>query len=462
MSESLISVIVSCDLNNGIGFQGKIPWEVKEDMKFFRDLTIGKGNNAVIMGKNTWLSLPNKPLKSRKNIVVSKTLVVSKILESDASVVQDLTSAIAFAKKMKVSQIFIIGGVEIYKEAIEKNFCNAVYVSRLNRVYKCDKYFLKLPYDYECIGTNSYTTENDLTVTNCLFSKKNQEEMQYLDLIRDILKNGTVRSNRTGVDTISLFGKSLSFSLKDNNFPLLTTKKVFTRGIIEELLWFISGDTDANNLKRKGVNIWEGNSSREFLDKSGLTDYPEGTCGPIYGFQWRHFGAEYVSSDTDYTDQGVDQVYSLIDTIKKDPNSRRLIISSWNPPQLDQMVLPPCHYCMQFYVNCGYLECQVNMRSCDVGLGLPFNIASYALLTIMIAHCTDLLPGKLIMILGDTHIYSNHVDKLKLQLERIPFQFPKLVIPSNCNKFRNIDDFGVDDFVISDYNCYESIKMDMN
>ena len=254
------------------------------------------------------------------------------------------------------------------------------------------------------------------------------EELQYLNLVKHIIKNGNVREDRTGTGTLSIFGAQLKFSLRDNTFPLLTTKPVFYRGIAEELFWFIRGSTNAKELQDKNVRIWDGNSSRKYLDSIGLTHREVGDLGPVYGFQWRHFGAQYVDMHTDYTGQGIDQLINVIETIKNRPEDRRIIICAWNPADLSKMALPPCHCLVQFYVANGELSCQLYQRSADMGLGVPFNIASYALLTVMISHVVNLRPGDFVHTLGDAHVYNNHVNALKIQCKRTPQPFPKIHI----------------------------------
>jgi thymidylate synthase len=286
----------------------------------------------------------------------------------------------------------------------------------------------------------------------------NKDEMNYLKLIEELLSDGQRRDDRTGTGTIGLFGKTARYSLRDGTMPLLTTKRVFWKGIVEELLWFISGSTDAKVLSSKGVKIWEPNGSREFLDKCGFPDRREGDLGPVYGFQWRHYGAKYCGPDADYTGEGIDQLAQVIEQIKNDPNSRRIIMSAWNPIDLKEMVLPPCHTLVQFYVSNGELSSQLYQRSGDVGLGVPFNIASYALLTHMIAHVTGLKAGEFVHTIGDAHIYSNHVDALKEQLKREPRPFPKISFAPGIN---TIDDFTFDSIKLENYNPYPTIKMDM-
>lgn len=293
----------------------------------------------------------------------------------------------------------------------------------------------------------------------------NTEELQYLDLCKRIIEEGEFRPDRTGTGTYSIFAPpQLRFNLRDNAFPLLTTKRVFTKGIILELLWFIAGCTDGKKLSEQGVKIWEGNGSREYLDSIGLTGRREGDLGPIYGFQWRHFGARYKTCDDDYTGQGVDQLQNVIDKLKTNPYDRRIIMSAWNPADFALMALPPCHIFSQFYVNFPkngkpQLSCLLYQRSCDMGLGVPFNIASYALLTIMIAHICDMEPGEFIHTLGDAHVYKDHVDALKEQISRTPRAFPKLFIK---RKVESIDDFKYDDFEIVDYHPHPKIQMKMS
>lgn len=283
-------------------------------------------------------------------------------------------------------------------------------------------------------------------------------ELQYINLIKHILENGISKDDRTGVGTLSIFSYNMTFNLRES-FPLLTTKKVYWKGVVEELLWFISGSTDSNVLKEKGVRIWEGNSSREFLDSRGLSHYDQGDIGAGYGFQWRHFGAKYTNMYDSYEGQGIDQLKDVIYKIKNTPDDRRIIMSAWNPTDLDKMALPPCHIFVQFWVdtNKKELHSQMYQRSCDVGLGVPFNIASYSLLTCIIAKLCDLTPGDFHYCMGDTHIYKNHIDAMKLQITRDPYDFPKI----NIKDITDIDNIKFDDIELIDYKYYENIKMNM-
>jgi len=257
--------------------------------------------------------------------------------------------------------------------------------------------------------------------------KKNPEEENYLKVMQTIVKEGDVINDRTGVGTHSKINQHFLFSLEDHQFPLLTTKKVHLKSVFNELQWFLNGETDAAVLSARGTHIWDQNSDRKTLDKLGFEKRKEGDCGPIYGFQWRHFGAEYPLSKNN-KNQGVDQIQQIIQQIKNDPLSRRIILSAWNPFQLRQMVLPPCHVMAQFLVRNDHLHCILTMRSGDMFLGIPFNIASYALLTILICNLTQKKPGSLSINIGDAHVYKNHLEAVAKQCQRTPKACPKLFL----------------------------------
>lgn len=256
---------------------------------------------------------------------------------------------------------------------------------------------------------------------------------QYHALLHRILATGTDKADRTGTGTRSIFGHQMRFNLAEG-LPLVTTKKVHLRSIIHELLWFLSGDTNIGYLQENGVTIWD-----EWADK-------DGNLGPVYGYQWRSWPAASGS---------VDQIARLVDQIKTNPDSRRLIVSAWNPSQVEDMALPPCHCLFQFYVANGKLSCQLYQRSADVFLGVPFNIASYALLTHMIAQVTGLEVGEFIHTLGDAHLYSNHFEQARLQLDRVEYELPTLKLNPNVT---DLFDFTFDDIEVADYRCHPAIK----
>ncbi|WP_078380281.1 thymidylate synthase [Sutcliffiella halmapala] len=257
---------------------------------------------------------------------------------------------------------------------------------------------------------------------------------QYLELCSHILHNGTKKEDRTGTGTISTFGYQMRFDLAEG-FPLVTTKKLHLKSIVHELLWFLSGDTNVKYLQENGVRIWN-----EWADENG-------DLGPVYGYQWR----SWPTADG----KSIDQITNLIDQIKQNPDSRRLIVSAWNVANVDSMALPPCHTMFQFYVADGKLSCQLYQRSADVFLGVPFNIPSYALLTMMVAQVCDLEPGEFIHTLGDAHIYSNHIEQVKMQLERTPKALPKMVINKEV---KSIFDFKYEDFNLVGYDPHPHIK----
>lgn len=320
------------------------------------------------------------------------------------------------------------------------------------------------------------------------------------------------RNTRTGTGTYSLFApRQLRFTLSQPTadassprliLPLLTTKRVFLRAVVAELLWFVAGTTSSLPLSDQNVHIWDGNGSREFLDKNGLSHREEGDLGPVYGFQWRHFGAEYQDAKADYTGKGVDQLAEVVRKLKSNPHDRRIILSAWNPADLTKMALPPCHMFAQFYVSFpskmrrkrklaeigdatpaaangansgvgtsavetqpqekerGVLHTILYQRSNDMGLGVPFNIASYALLTHMLARACDLIPGSLTHTMGDAHVYLDHVEALEGQLEREPREFPSLEVKRDVGC--SIDGWKAEDFVVNDYKPHKAVAMKMS
>lgn len=271
----------------------------------------------------------------------------------------------------------------------------------------------------------------------------NNVDTQYLNLCKDIFENGVLKEDRTGTGTLSVFGREIRINLHDG-FPLLTTKRIHLKSVIHELLWFLSGETNIRYLKENGVRIWD-----EWADENG-------DLGPVYGSQWRNWpSSENIYYDGDPHYLNIDQISNVIEAIKNNPDSRRHLISAWNVDQIKHMKLPPCHYAFQFYVANNRLSCKFNMRSTDVFLGLPFNIASYGLLTMMVAQVCDLELGELIYSGGDVHIYTNHIEQVKLQLTREPKQLPKMIINP---EIRDIFDFKYEDFELEGYDPHPLIK----
>lgn len=335
----------------------------------------------------------------------------------------------------------------------------------------------KQEYDEKVLQTNTNKTkilesESDITkiseniFNNVRFGNGNNEEMQYLNLLRYILHEGTWETGRNG-RTKTTFGHSMRFSLENGRIPIITTKKTAWKTCLKELLWFIRGETDTKTLNEQGVHIWDANTTRDFLDSRGLNSYREGLIGPGYGYQWRHFNEKYDTNsgrpmnNDDNKNENIDQLQQIIDSLK-DPSkrtSRRLIMTAWNPCQLDDMALPPCHLLCQFNVHDGNkLSCALYQRSCDLFLGVPFNIASYAFLTHLLANHCGLEAYEFIHFMGNCHIYENAVDACKLQIEREPFPFPTISIEQVRD---NIDDYQIEDFEIYSYEHHEQIKVKM-
>lgn len=480
--QKTISLIVAATKDTrGIGRQGTIPWRISKDLTFFKDVTtrtvIPGLRNGVIMGSRTWESIPEKmrPLPGRLNVVLTEHKDPGTF-PKQVHVASSLTNALKWLEEQRdVDQIFCIGGESVYRACLALPECQRIYYTQVSSsdqsLLDCDTFFPNIPKNFQLVNESpmDQTADGKLSFNFQLYERTPERatapkdlpahpEHQYLQLVRDVMEHGIEKADRTGVGTRSLFGATTRWSLRDNRFPLLTTKRVFWRGVLEELLWFISGKTNAKLLSDKGVRIWDGNGSRDYLDSIGLTHREEGDLGPVYGFQWRHFGAEYKTMHDSYAGQGVDQLKACIDAIRNDPNSRRIVMSAWNPKDLGQMALPPCHMFCQFYVAQGELSCHMYQRSADLGLGVPFNIASYSLLVYMMAHVTGLKPGDFVHTLGDLHVYKNHFDGLRTQLEREPRPFPTLQIK---RPVKEIDDFHADDFVISEYDPHPSVRLEM-
>lgn len=494
---SKISLIVCTDDRNGIAKNGQIPWSIKEDMHFFYDVTTTKNNstdpsNVIIMGKNTWMSLPDKSrgFKNRINIVVSSKLSqtdldVTNVTNSQARVVKSFNAGINMARNMGVRNIFISGGTQIYEEGLDKCIINNLYLTKIRADYQCDKFFPMFMLSYLFNHSHNLIYEKDFRLTDNISNKSqlvsfkkystdeyiwndnnNAEETAYLDLLKNTIKNGSERVTRNST-TLSTFGNKLEFDLSEG-FPLLTTKKISLYNIFHELMFFVRGQTNTNILKDMGINIWNDNTSRKFLDSVGLSNRSEGDMGEMYGFQWRHFGANYEGYNKKYHNQGFDQLAYCLELIKTDPQSRRIVMTTYNPSQAKEGCLFPCHgVFLQFYCDGNKLSCMMTQRSADIFLGLPYNIASYALLTHMICEIVNndttylgpkLSPGRLIISMGDIHLYHSHYSQAIRQILRQPRNFPEL---SFNRQVTRIEDFEFKDLELKEYNCYPNINAKM-
>ena len=498
MLYNLVNFIVAVDKNFGIGKDNKIPWYISEELKYFKKLTL---NNVVIMGSKTFFSIPVKfrPLVNRLNIVLTNNKELLKndhkfsnlkfinfkspkttISITDFDYLHKLTyifSIIRHYEDYKNKEIYIIGGEKIYslffklfeKTKYNELQLNRIYLTHLEKDYKCNTFFYKLPETFKLINYSDkyYNKDENVYFRYCIYEKNinpnifNESENKYLDIAYNILNNGNYKKDRTGTGTYSIFGTHTRYDIS-SCIPMLTTKRVPFKTCIHELLWFLQGKTDNKELQKNKVHIWDGNSSREFLDKTGLTNLEENDCGACYGFQWRHFGAQYKDCNTNYEGKGFDQVKYVLDLLKNDPFSRRIFLSAWNSADLDKTCLPPCHVSIQFFVEehhdgIKYLSGHMYQRSADWFLGEPFNILSYTALIYLFATICDMIPNELIISTGDTHIYSNHVDQMREQVLREPYTKPILWVNPDV-KNKNIEDITIDDFDLIGYFCHPTIK----
>lgn len=489
----MFSCIAAIDTNYGIGLKNDLPWNLPTDLRFFERKTTSTNDplriNVMIVGTRTWASVGKKSFPRRATCVLTRDKTkFDDIAKSGCFGFTSLDEALAFCQShispqnetekhnfiqqnVLFESIFICGGRNVYAEAMKHKNCESLIITRVYHAFDCDTFFPEIDEKQFPIESKS-DVFSDKEIKLQFFIHKNislsttlskqtvipkHEELQYLEAINDVMQNGITKQSRAGA-ILQKWGLMLRFSLKDS-FPLLTTKRVFWRGVVEELLWFLRGSTNAKELADKNVHIWDANGTREFLDATGLTKNEENDLGPVYGFQWRHFGAQYKTMHDDYSGQGIDQIATIIKQIKTDPNSRRIILSAWNPSALTAMALPPCHVLSQFTVNNGELSSILFQRSADMALGVPFNIASYALLTEMLAHVCNLRCGSFVHCIADAHVYQNHVAPLQEQLKRTPFPFPKLKLNP---KVIDIDQFTFEDIQLCDYKCHDQIKMEMN
>jgi thymidylate synthase len=486
-----VNVIVAFDSNTfGIGIDNRLPWDIPDDLKRFSEITNG---SIVVMGHRTWLSIPegNRPLKGRCNVVVTTdsslhvstsdmfiTGVVPSVVYVTLEELDRTLNLICHGSRletttrhtMHVRPVYIIGGAQLYKK----------YVGSVDRIYAtlvdsgafgtiCDTFFPICNFDQYFIETygplQSCGDVCKVYYRYVTYKKrgKRHEEYGYLDLLKTIRLDGSERPDRTGVGTRSIFAPNpLRFDLS-KGFPLVTTRFMGWKMVVKELLWFLRGQTDSKVLEAQGVNIWKRNTTREFLCERGLQHYREGDIGPMYGWIWRNIGAEYRGCDASYMGHGIDQIERLLTDLKVDPYSRRHILTTYCPLYVDQGCLMPCHGIVtQFYVSDKHLSCHVYNRSQDVFLGMTMNIASYALLTCIIAKKADMIPGELVVSSGDSHLYLNHLVQADLQLlpSRVPLPFPVLEV-NDAVRDKNVDDITLEDFNLVGYLHHPAIKAEM-
>lgn len=464
-----MKLILATTKKGGIAKEGKIPWKIKDELHFFRKMTL---NDVVVMGRKTFESI-GKTLPDRINIVVGK---------GHYSRWEAINKIVILEKEGK--KVWLIGGAQLAESF--RHLVDQIFISVIHHDYDCDLFAPQYVLDslqtierlFELSADNKnsiaedmcapriYATHTEYTVYQC-FLMENSEERAFQEMIQRIVDEGVSHGDRTGMGTQSIFGHQLTFSLENNRFPMTTIRKSFFRGIFEELMWFLRGETDAKILSKKGIRIWEDNSRRHVLDKLGLKNLEEGDCGPIYSFQWRYWGAKYINCKTDYTGQGVDQISNIINEIKTNPFSRRLLLSGWNVTDLEEMCLPPCHTFYQFDVSPAedngpnYLSCHLYQRSSDVLLAGHWNITSAALFTFLLAHFCGLRPKRLIASYGNVHVYNNHRQTLAEHLRRYPFEYPRIFI-NPVNPRDHLWDYQLEDVNVKGYITHPQIPLDMN
>lgn len=487
----MFEIILAVDSENNIGSstslntKNGLAWDIKEDMKHFVSITkqfYEDKQTVIVMGRKTADTFKN-PLPNRLNVVLTSQ---NNYRSNDGFISKSsFISILEYLSTDKIGKIFIIGGAKLIDEALKfPRLISKVHLTRINKNYNLDINVNNLiefvtdriNVNFDCTISKDVKDHNDDSYLNITFdtyvtTSSDHEENNYLDVMSHLLtqKSRDTRNART----LSDFGTSLEFDLK-KGFPALTTKRLYWRGVVEELLFFLSGSTDNSILKERKVHIWDGNTNKEFIDKMNLP-YEENDMGPMYGFMWRYYGAEYKGKNHDYTGQGCDQFEEVINLLLNDPHSRRILMTTYNPSQAKQGVLYPCHgLTVQFYVrDDNSIDCQMYQRSADWFLGVPFNIASYALLMHIIVNivnnrkspdCEKYNVGKLKMVFGDYHLYKDHVEQAITQSGRVPTSFPSLKINKEITSIEPsyfLNDLSFEDFTLCDYSPQGTIKANM-
>ena len=485
----IFSIITALEYKkNGIGINNSLPWNIKKDLQYFKNITtlVDKDEqieyiNTVIMGYNTWESIPKKykPLENRINIIITtknirsdnKFIIYIKWLELTQTIIDFNNQKFKFKDKIyQINKNFIIGGESIYKLALQSLKIQSLYVTEIYNKCECDRFFPKIKDSFSLVTISSFQKENNNYFRFLIYKNnniilendkwKNNEEEHYLEYMNNILTKGIKRNDRTGTGTVSLFGLQLKYNLQDT-FPISTTKKMFFRAIFEELMLYLRGQTDNKILNKKKIHIWDGNTSKKFLEKRKL-NYAEGDMGETYGFNFRHFGGNYIGCSENHTG-GFDQLKEVIRLIKEEPESRRIIINLWNPLGNLKAALPSCLCMYQFYVDTknNKLNLQIYIRSSDYFLANNWNTCTGAIFVHLLCNLEgiNLYPGELTVVIGDAHLYLNHLEKVKENLTRTPFPFPKLIVKEKKN---NIEDFEFEHLELKGYKSHPNIKADLS
>ena len=462
-------------LKNGIGKNNMLPWRLNDDMKHFKLITNCNSlshinlKNSIIMGRNTWESLPNKPLENRLNIVVSNTLYN----KNKNNNLKNITFINCFNKALDIANkesnnIFVIGGGKLYKQAIQHNLCSKLYITDIYNNFNCDSFFPEIKNSkFVLSNISEFKQEQNINYRYLFYENinnltrepfKNNEELQLFNLYTNIINNGEIKDNRTNNKIYSIFSPNkLKYNLEDT-FPICSTKQIFIRGIFEELMFILRGQTNNNILKEKNITIWNGNTTRDFLDQNNLYHLNVDDMGETYGFNMRYFGEKYINCNSSYKNNkhNSDQLKYLINLLYSDRNSRRMIINLWNPNSLNNCSLPPCLMLYQFNIsNSNKLNLQINLRSSDVYLANNWNTVYGALFVHLLCNLKDinLTPGILTVNIGDAHIYDTHIQAVHEQMTRTPKPFPKLQV---LNKKKDITEFEFNDIKLLGYNPYKN------
>lgn len=496
MTINLVACVVPYKNKLAIGRNNDLIVRLKEDMMFFKNLTSNNlssdsklPQNIVLMGRKTWFSIPSeyRPLKNRLNLVLTNDKDLLKLSPYSNFSKENVQSYYFITYKEFLDfynkfnpNVFVIGGNEIYNLFLNNSmikmkpqnvFLTEVYNYKIKDGLEPDTFMSPLGETYKLIGVSELKKDKDLNfrfLTYKNYPDYKSEENKYIELIKYILENGKERPDRTGVGTFSIFGAQMKFDISQS-IPLLTSKRIPFKAIVEELLFFINGHTDVNILQDKGVKIWNGNTTREFLDARNLQHYKPGIMGPMYGWQWRFFGAPYSQAFADTTNLdyskvgGFDQLTHVEKLLKTDPYSRRIYISNLNPLQSSQMVLEPCHCYLQLYVTetngQKYLSGYFTMRSSD-SLAWCYNIVSYTILIYILALKCDMKPKEIIYNSVDCHIYKTHIEQIKKQISRPLRPFPKIIL-DNSVKNKDWNQITFKDISLIGYFPHPGIKMDM-
>ena len=469
-----LKIIANVIPHNGkllIGINNDLVVKLTKDMEYFKNITMG---HTIVMGRGTWDSIGNRVLPGRKSIILTNNPNLKS--KHEAVSMMTLEKFLELQTNNRESVYFVIGGGKIFNILLQNAFTlpRELYITEttvpqgyIQGLSKDFSYIEYIPKCYRITSVSEKYMEGDCTFRFIKYryeTRNSSNEQEYLKLLSNV-SNGEERPDRTGVGTVSRFGKQMRFDISES-IPLLTTKRVPWKTCIKELLWFLRGDTDSKLLEDQGIKIWKGNTSREFLDSRGLS-YKEGVLGACYGYQWRFYGAEYKEEYADTSkakpSDGIDQIMQVIETLKTDPSSRRMIVNTWNPTFLDKMVLPPCHFCFQFYASgksLKELSCHIILRSNDLFLGAPFNIFEYAVLTCIIAKKCGMTPKELVYTISDAHIYKNHLEQVQEQLHRVVRSEPVLILDDSI-KTKDFSEMSIDDFEIVGYFPDKVIKGEM-